>query len=157
MKHPFSLVFLSCFLVACASDPPAPPPPLPPTVLQLHLEVGSDVNSANQNEASPVILRIYELKEISGFNATDFFALFNDDKSVLGGDLMRKSELILKPGESKDIEIEPGDDAQALGLFAAFRQLDNAQWRSSVKIEAHQKQSIIIKLKRNKLAVELPR
>lgn len=146
--------FLGLFLTGCASEPPAPA--LPPTVVKLQIISSSDVNSGNNGEASPVILRIFELKDSSSFNSADFFALFNDDKAILGSDLGHKSELTLKPGDSKALELQPSEDAQSIGLFAAFRQLDNAQWRTSVKIEPHQTQLVMVKLERNQLRIELP-
>lgn len=149
----FSSVLL---LIGCASDAPAPPAPQPPTIIQLQIESSNMVNLGVNGEASPVILKLYELSEPSSFNAADFFALFNDDKAILGGDLTHKTELVLKPGESKNLLLQPNDDAKSLGLFAAFRLLDNAQWRANATIEQHKTQSMVIKLEQNQLKVELP-
>jgi len=150
-------VFLSFFLAGCASEPPAPAAAPAPTVVQLQIDASSTVNPGNNSEASPVMVRIYELRGASAFNTADFFALFNDDKAALGGDLVHKSELILKPGESKSLTFKPNEDVQSLGVFAAFRLLDNAQWRSNVKVEAHQTLPVGIRLDGNQLMLDVPK
>jgi type VI secretion system protein VasD len=155
MMRSFFLIFCGLYLFGCASEPSAPPPVLPPSLVQLQIDASNTVNPGNNGEASPIMLKIYELRESSSFNTADFFALFNNDKAILGGDLVRKSELILKPGESKSLEIKPGEDVQSLGFFAAFRQLDNAQWRTSVKIEKNQTQLVGIRLVGNQVTLDM--
>ena len=155
MMRLYALAILGLFLTSCASEPPAPPPPLPPTLVQLQIDCGNDVNLGGDGVASPIMLRIYELRESSSFKAADFFALFNDDKAALGGDLAHKSELLLKPGETKTLTLQPDANIQSLGLFATFRQLDNAQWRASMDITPHQTQLVTIKLDRNQLKLDL--
>lgn len=144
-------------LTGCASDPAPQPVSLPPTLLQLQIVVGSEVNPDTSGLPSPILLRIYELKESSSFNASDFFGLFNDDKTILSGDLVHKNELILKPGEIKQLDIQPEDAVKSLGVFAAFKQLDDAQWRNSIVFESHQSQKVAIKINRNHLSAELLR
>lgn len=158
MKSWHGLLFFGCFLlIGCASEPPAvPAATLAPTLIELRIAVDNDVNPGNFGDASPVILRIYQLRETSSFDAADFFALFNNDKAALGGDLLHKNELIVKPGDNKQLDIQAADDARSLGVFAAFRQLDNAQWRNSLKLAQHQTQSITIRLSRNQLTIDLP-
>lgn len=155
MKLLYQLLLAGSLLFSgCASEPLSPPPIVPPTVIQLQIVVENDVNPGNFGEPSPVMLRIYELRETSSFNAADFFGLFNDDKAALGGDLLHKNELIVKPGDIKQLEIQPSDSIQSLGVLAAFRKLDTAQWRNSLTIKPHQTQAIALKLSRNQLALE---
>ena len=155
MMRLYFLAFGGLFLTGCASEPPTPPPPPPPTVVNLQIDCSDKLNPGNDGTASPVLLRIYELRGNSSFNAADFFALFNNDKAALGADLSQKSELLLKPGESKSLTLQPDTDIQSLGLFAAFRQLDNAQWRVSTDIMPHRTQWLTIKLDQNQLTLDL--
>lgn len=159
MKSWSNLLFLGCLLLTgCATEQPpvVSSPALPPTQIQLRIVVDNDVNPDSFGEASPVMLRIYQLRETSSFNAADFFALFNNDKAALGGDLLHKNELIVKPGDTKQLDIQSVNDAQSLGLFAAFRQLDNAQWRSTLKLALNQTQTVTVKLSRNQLTIDSP-
>lgn len=140
-------------LLGCASDAPVQPPPPPPTIVNLQIETAADLNADSNGNGAPVMLRIYELKEQSAFNAADFFALFNDDKATLAADLVRKQEMLLQPGETKVLTVNPDADVQSLGFFAAFRQLDTAQWRAATRLKWHQTQAITLKLSNNQLSV----
>lgn len=154
MKHYGFLILANVFLLGCAADAPVQPPPPPPTIVNLQIGTSADLNADSNGNGAPVMLRIYELREPSSFNTADFFALFNDEKATLAADLARKQELLLQPGESKALSLNPGDDVQAIGLFAAFRQLDTARWRAGVTVKAHQTQTIHVNLKNNQMTVE---
>ncbi|MGR8931742.1 MAG: type VI secretion system lipoprotein TssJ [Gammaproteobacteria bacterium] len=142
-------------LTGCAGEPAAPTP-LPPTLVNVQVDCGTNVNPGNDGAASPVMLRLYELREPSSFKTADFFDLFNDDKAVLAGDLAQKSEMLLKPGETKSLTIQPDSTVHSFGAFAAFRQLDDAQWRGVVEVTEHQTQTVNIKLDRNRLSMDKP-
>lgn len=140
-------------LLGCASEPPVEPPP-PPTIVNLEIVASDDLNADSNGNGAPVMMRIYELSGASNFNATDFFALFNDDSAALGADLERKQDFLLKPGETKKLSIKPDNEVSSLGFFAAFRQLDTARWRAIVSVQPHQTQNYLIKLVDNQLTVE---
>jgi type VI secretion system protein VasD len=147
----FSL--LVTLFLGCASDPSVQPPPPPPTILNLEISTARDLNADINGNGAPVMLRVYELREQSNFRSADFFALFNDDKATLSADLVRKQELLLQPGETKKLTIQPDDDVRSLGLFAAFRQLDTAQWRAVSEFQMHQTQTINVKLNNNQMTL----
>lgn len=140
-------------LAGCASEPPLPPP-VPPTIVNVTIESGADVNADSNGNGSPVMLRIFELRESSNFNSADFFDLYDKASITLGSDSVRKQELLLKPGDHKQLALKPDDDVQSLGVFAAFRQLDTAQWRATGDIVAHRTQNVTIKLNANRLTLE---
>jgi len=143
---------LNIVLIGCASDPPEPPPP---TIVNLQIDASENVNADSNGNGAPVMVRIYELSGQSNFNATDFFALFNDDQAALGADLNHKQDFLLRPSESKKLTIKPDDDVQSLGFFAAFRKLDTATWRALVQVQPNQTQNYIIKLIDNQVTAEL--
>lgn len=124
----------------------ATPPPPPPTRVELKIEAAGDINPDAQGQASPVMLRVYELKGDANFNNADFFALYDKEQSALAGDLAHKQEFLLKPGESKDLLIDPQADTEFIGVFAAFRKLDTAQWRVSAPIASHKTTQFVVKI-----------
>lgn len=151
MKHWVHVMLVNLCLMGCTSNPPVQPPPPPPTVINLQFESAANLNADSRGNGAPVMLRVYELREQSNFNTADFFALFNNEKATLGGDLLRKQELLLQPGETKTLSLSPDDAAQSVGFFAAFRALDTAKWRALVDVKAHQTQTIHLKLDNNQL------
>ncbi len=144
------LIFIISMMLlcsSCADAPPAPPPALPPT--QVSVEISSDgtVNPDINGAASPVLLRIYELKEKSNFVNANFFALFDKEQATLAGDLVRKQEFQIVPNAKKTVAITVDPSTRLLGFFAAFRSLDNAQWRAVSNLQEHKNN--ILKLKLN--------
>ena len=144
-----------CLLVsACAAEAPIPPAPLPPTMIQLDIDSQPLINPDVTGKASPVLLRIYELRESNNFLGADFFALFDKEQATLAADLVRKQELWLKPGEHKTLQLQPATDTRHLGFFAAFRKLDDAQWRSLSPLTLHQLNTVLLKVNGNVLAID---
>ena len=115
-----------------------PPPPPKPTHIIFEIEASGDLNPNPEGRPSPLALRIYELKSLSKFTKADFLALYEKDQSVLGGDLVRKEELILQPNEKKTLHIEPSDDTRVIGAFAAFRKYEQARWKASTNVRPHE-------------------
>jgi type VI secretion system protein VasD len=108
---------------ACGSAPPKPD--------KAHMTVAAtaDVNPAADGRASPIVLRIYQLKDNAKFNNADFFTLFDTDQQALGGDLLNREEVELTPGEKRELDFLVSGEAKYLGVLAAYRDIRNAQWR----------------------------
>jgi type VI secretion system protein VasD len=147
---------LNAILLGCAGDPPVEPPPPEPTIVNLQIDAGADLNADSQGKGAPVMLRVYELRDPGNFNTADFFALFNSEQATLAADLARKQEMLLQPGTSKKLTLKPEDAVTSVGFFAAFRQVDTAQWRAGADIKAHQTHTIHLKVKNNQLVIEEP-
>ncbi|MEY4719245.1 MAG: type secretion system lipoprotein TssJ [Pseudomonadota bacterium] len=148
-----SVVFL-LLLCACAADAPIPPTPLPPTVIQLDIDSQPLINPDASGKASPVLLRIYELRETNNFLGSDFFALFDKEQATLAADLVRKQEVWLKPGEHQTLQLQAASDTRSIGFFAVFRKLDDAQWRAWSSLTPHQLNLLRLTINGNRLTME---
>uniref|UniRef100_UPI000B3593DD type VI secretion system lipoprotein TssJ n=1 Tax=Crenothrix polyspora TaxID=360316 RepID=UPI000B3593DD len=89
-------VLLSLCLAACGSDPEKPkpeppaaaaPPPAPEpkpeepkkvTAIDTQITVSKAVNPNIEGQPSPVVMRIYELKNLGKFESGDFYKLFQN-------------------------------------------------------------------------------
>jgi type VI secretion system protein VasD len=125
---------------ACAKAPPPPAvPPLtiaaPPeakTKASMTLAASADTNPDGTGRASPVVVRVYQLKTDAAFKGAEFFALFDDDQKVLGQELISRDEFVLAPSEKRTIDVAVSRDTRFVGAVAAFRDIRNAQWRGLV-------------------------
>lgn len=90
----------------------------------------ADVNPDLRRRASPVSLRLYELKAAAGFSAADFMSLFQRDQAELGADLLAREEFVIQPGESRKLDRKLHAEAKFLAVFVAFRDVDRARWRA---------------------------
>ena len=133
-------------LTGCASAPK-------PTMVKATLSAQPTVNPDARGRPSPVTVRVYGLKSRAAFDDADFFSLYDKDKETLGADLTDKEEFQLMPGENRPLEKQLSPDARYLGVVAAFRDLERAQWRIAVAIVPNQVSTIGIKLERNSVTI----
>ena len=114
-----------------------PPPPPEPTHVVLEFEASGDINPNGEGRASPLGVRIYQLKFYSAFGKADFFSLYDNDEQVLGRELIKKQEILLKPNEKRTVFFEAEDETQTIGLMGAFMDYENTQWKAAAGIQAN--------------------
>lgn len=143
-------------LSGCAK-PPAPPPVVPPpkpTVLNILLHVSPLANPDARGRASPVVVRVYELKTVNAFQAADFFSLYERDKETLGGELVAKDEMVLQPDDRRAIKRELQADTRFVAVMAAYRDLDRARWRASMPVTLNATEPVRIDVQERQVSIE---
>lgn len=121
---------LSLALTACSTAPAQPEQ----MKLDLAIKAKDTLNPDDKGRASPVLVRLYELKTSSTFENADYYSLNAADRTVLTRDLLVRDEFILRPGEFRDIERKLDPDTQVLGLLVGYRDLGKATWRTVYKL-----------------------
>jgi type VI secretion system protein VasD len=152
----FVAVLLGLALSACfgrAPKPEPPPPPPKPTVIQASLESHKNVNPDARGRPSPVIVKLFELKSLAAFNSADFFSVFERDRETLGDELIAREEYQLMPGQKQPIERQLQPETRYVGVVAAFRDLERAQWRSALAIPPNQTTALVIQLEDTRVSV----
>jgi type VI secretion system protein VasD len=114
-------------LVGCSSPPPKPPQPVN---VKLTLAASPDVNPDGQNRPSPIVVRVYQLKDDTGFKDADYFALYDKEAATLAATLVSRVEFELAPGEKRTVDYAVSPDTRYIGVAAAYRDIRNAQWRA---------------------------
>jgi type VI secretion system protein VasD len=129
------------FVGGCGSEPPRPqqqqpvaPVVLDPVTLQVTLVASEDVNPDNRGRASPLSVRIMELRSRSAFDASDFFSLYEREQATLGTELLAKEQYILRPGDTQGYTRKAQTETRFLGVVAAYRDLEGSAWRVAVGI-----------------------
>ena len=117
-----------------------------PVNIDLTISAANNLNPDIENRASPIVVRIYQLTHIDTFNNSDFFALYENDQALLNKDLKYHEELEIKPGQLTIQQIMIDLNSKYIAVLAAFRDLDKAQWKSIMKIDALNPQPIKIEL-----------
>ncbi len=123
-------------LTACSSTPK-------PTIATVSLNVQPNINPLPPNaaekkapEARPVVIRFYELSSLAAFNSTDFFSVFNDYKTTLESELIASEEFRLVPGQKQKFHRTLNLNTRYVGVVAAFKNLEESQWRASAIVPA---------------------
>lgn len=143
------LLLLAAATLASCGGPPKPKP----TVLKATVNAQADVNPDARGRPSPVTVRVYGLKSRAVFDSADFFALYDKDRETLSADLVEKEEFQLKPGESRVIDKTLSPEVAHVAVFAAFRDLERAQWRMAVALPAGKVTNMRVLLTKSSISI----
>ena len=121
--------------------------------VQLTVIADKNLNPAVDGRASPIVIRIYQLAQAAKFDNSDFFALYENDQVLLAGDLQSRTELEIKPNESYQNQLEIKPNTRFVAVLAAFRDLDNAQWKDMSVFNITENHSLTVNLKENSVGM----
>lgn len=142
------IFFITMMLGGCASEPPkeVPKPPIeqPQTKIRVSISVSGLVNPDINGRPSPIVVRIYELKNIGKFEEADFYKLFENHETSLGSDLSASEKFHFRPGDTKTLGHTVSPDTKYIAVTAAFRDFNQAVWRDSIVIEPAQTSELSI-------------
>ncbi|MAE88787.1 MAG: type VI secretion system lipoprotein TssJ [Pelagibaca sp.] len=118
----FSLFAALCLALSACVTTPEPAS----TGVQLNITGAADMNGG-----LPTQVKVYYLTSDASFRSGDFFALFNEPEATLGSDLVAVDDFQLVPGrsvgDSRSFAQAPG----AIGMVAAFRDIDGSRFLAS--------------------------
>ncbi len=108
------------------------------TDLQIDFIVDADINPDESGSASPLFIRMYELKSDKMMGKSDFIDLYERDKEVLGADLVARHELKrFKPGESRTEHFVLEKTADHVALFAEFLDFKDSKYKLIIPVVAN--------------------
>lgn len=123
------------------------------TQLALSVMASPQLNLNQDQQPSPVVVRIYDLKSTDTFSSAAFFDLYDDDVVKLGGDLLGRKEIAIQPGKTVSFDREASPDMKAIGVLAAFRVIGTSGWRAWTPVDSGDKNTVVITLDPNTVAV----
>ena len=105
-----------------------------------------NVNPDHSSRPSPVLVKIYELRNDLAFKQAEFTTLFDTPLQVLGADLIATDELVFIPGEARRVAYHPNPNTRFVGIVAGFRQMDRALWRVIKPVDPEEENWVAIEL-----------
>ena len=124
------------------------------TEVRLQFQVWPTINPDEAGRSSPLVVRVFELKDARQFQTEDFIGLFQESKERLGGDLVAERRLReLAPGIDREEVLQLDPSVRYIGLLAEFVQYENAQARLVFPIEAHRTTEKIIWVNKTSIQV----
>lgn len=138
------LFLLGLALAGCGADPTR-------TLLTVNASAQLNPNSANQ--PSPTVVRVYGLKSADAFANATFFQIYEADRATLGADLLSRREVILEPGQTVQVDATEEPGTRFVGILAAFRQLDGANWRALAPVSEGDDNPLIVVLQTSAVTV----
>lgn len=99
--------------------------------LRLQVRADEHLNANPESGALPVVVRIYQLSEVSAFERASFEALWREDATVLSESLLLKHEIHVSPGMNETgLKMSRQQGARYVGVVALFRDPSGNHWRS---------------------------
>lgn len=105
-----------------------------PVPLEITVMAAENANPASNGRPSPIVVTLFELSGVSGFQAADFFSLQQTDGGALADEFVSAEQHILLPGEAKVVRRQAALHSRFVGITAGFRDLENSVWRASASI-----------------------
>lgn len=147
-----AVLAVALLVVACSRDNRPDPSPI-----TLELAATAQVNPDANGRPSPVLVRVYELRAPGVFESADFFALLEQDRSVLADDLINRWEYQLEPGERRRVDASFQASSGHIGVIAAYRNIEEATWRVVEPIESGRNNAFVATIDALRLEIERQR
>ncbi|EJG1203560.1 type VI secretion system lipoprotein TssJ [Vibrio parahaemolyticus] len=119
------LVLMGCSAANLVVDPYA----------DLEITANHNINPDSNGRPSPVVVYVFELTSNTLFKSQDFFSIYEEHEKVLGPDLVNKYEISLTPGQKEIYQASMSPKTEYLGIVAAFRDIENSNWRQVIKVD----------------------
>lgn len=94
-----------------------------------------DINPNRYNQAAPLSLFIYQLRASENFQEQDDELFYLPDMrrvTSFSQDVIAMRELIIKPGEKREVRFPRHSDEITFGIIAAFREVEKAEWKREI-------------------------
>lgn len=102
-------------------------------VRTLHLDftARAELNTDDSGKSSPVVIRMYQLKDPKSFEAASYNDLVDGDQEALADSLLATKEIVLKPSTSISVDTPFDKNAEYVGIVALFKDPDlkKNNWR----------------------------
>lgn len=94
--------------------------------IDIEIIASSEVNPNDNGQATPVSIRIYELKSTDAFAMSDYFTITEEADPELLAETKKVYEAMIRPEEKREVTLVPEAETIALGFVAAYRDISHA-------------------------------
>lgn len=126
------IIFLILGIQGCATSENAPQ-------IKTTYFANAQVNPNIMNKPAPLVVTMYQLKTDSIIKNTDFISLYTDPKAALESSIISREQIEIKPNQQIETTQDLDPDTRYLAIIAAYRDIDNAQWRKLIKVKNNAK------------------
>jgi type VI secretion system protein VasD len=116
-------------LAGCGGAPSLAPAPAARTV-EIAFKATADLNPDSSGRPSPVVVRIFVLKDSGSFLSASFDQLTTTPGESLAEALLSQERQIIRPGEAGVLQVKIDPAATHLGVVAEYRDSIGSQWRA---------------------------
>ncbi|CNI34829.1 type VI secretion system lipoprotein TssJ [Yersinia mollaretii] len=121
----FFVALITLLVMACSSIPPS----AEDEKLIVELITANNINPNDKAEANPLRLSVYTLKSADEFKSSGFFTITEEEMPSLKEQMDKVYDGIMLPNETKKLELTLKSDVTAIGVVAAYREIEQAEWK----------------------------
>ena len=126
----FSIMLISCANVAKVLDLDSD--------LEMEMKALADINPDDNDLPSPLVIRLYELKDNKQFEQMEFYDIYERDEEILGKNLIARHVLKhFTPDSQRNEKMVLRNNTRFVGLFAEFSQYKNSKYRAVFEVSPH--------------------
>jgi type VI secretion system protein VasD len=115
-------------LIACSSTPQTETA----NKISVEMSTARDINPNDQGVGNPLRIMIYALKSPDEFMSSDFFTITEENTPSLQQQMEKVYDGIVLPNKKKKIELAPNNDITAIGVIAAYRDIEKTEWKAVI-------------------------
>jgi type VI secretion system VasD/TssJ family lipoprotein len=130
-KGLMSVLLAGAAALSCAHAPVPCPMPEP---VRVSISAAARLNPSENGESLATTVRLYQLKDVSKLQAASLEQILDNDRAVLGDDLVSVKEITLYPGEAATPSLSRHEGALFFGVVAFFRHASGSEWRVASKL-----------------------
>ncbi|PSW21405.1 type VI secretion system lipoprotein TssJ [Photobacterium sanctipauli] len=147
---------ISSLLLGCSSNDNTAF--VPAMDISVNLAASEDINTFDDGQSRPVIIRLYQLVDTGNFQKSDFITLYESDKSVLADSLVDSTTVApVIPGEQRTFQLEIQQQAKFIAVLAEFADYESAAPKAYTAIvEEPEDYPLIIRITSNKVEISQP-
>lgn len=97
--------------------------------VELQINVAEQVNPDELGRSSPVVIRLYELKKNVAIEGLEFFSVYDQTEADFKTAVISMKEFQVNPGQLLQQTVLTDAATSHLMLVAAFKDIDNSQWK----------------------------
>ena len=127
------------------------------TDLQIDFVVDADINPDELGKASPLFIRMYELKNSKMMKKADFIDIYERDKEALGADFVAVHKLKrFKPGESRIEHFVLDKKTDYVAFYAEFLEFKDSKYKLIVPVIANNvvRTTAVVRVAGNTISVD---
>ncbi|MFV8800995.1 type VI secretion system lipoprotein TssJ [Yersinia sp. LJYL362] len=128
MTQCFFVTLVVLLVMACSSKPQ----PEVVDKLSVELTTAKDINPNDKGVANPLRITVYTLKSMDEFKSSDFFTITQEITPSLKEQMEKVYDGIMLPNETKKIELTLNSEITAIGVVAAYREIEQAEWKAVI-------------------------
>lgn len=129
-----------------------------PYQVEFNIETLDDINPYGDQQARPIVIRIYQLSEFGVFENTEFLDLYSKDRESLAETLIDVTSLApMLPSKVQKVTLDVQQEARYIAVLGEFADYADAEVKAYVALaETPEQYPVYIRVSGKKIAISQP-